>query len=228
VSVLAVLAVLSACSSPAREPVPAPIVSIDAAIDAAIEAAAPPEPAQAPQTLDDALVTLRSRGFDVAADVIARRVAQRQPKMRLTGAEALSAALALLAIADHESVRALHAAMPRTTVELARAVRERDLALDEAEDIARYLARVVEALSFERLDAFDENHSHVTGRAWHEIDYTGERMTWQGQRDYWEPRGVTSFTRAAHIHAYFVGAEQLPHWKRVYRPRGRMAAVAAP
>ena len=26
----------------------------------------------------------------------------------------------------------------------------------------------------------------------------------------------------------FVGAEKLPHWKRVYRPRGRMADVAAP
>jgi hypothetical protein len=39
---------------------------------------------------------------------------------------------------------------------------------------------------------------------------------------------VKSFKRAAFIHAYFVGAEPLPHWKRVYRPRGRMADVTPP
>jgi hypothetical protein len=83
-------------------------------------------------------------------------------------------------------------------------------------------------LDFARLHVFDENHSHVTGREWPEIDYSGEGMTWQGQRAYWHPRGVESFKRAAFIHAYFVGAEPMPHWKRVYRPRGKMADVAPP
>jgi hypothetical protein len=215
--------VLWACSSPARDPVPVAPAPIDARVDAA-----GPDAAQVPRTLDDALATLRARDLAAAAGVIAERVAQRGAKMRLSADQGLAAALALLSIAERESVRALHAVMPRSTVELARAVRERGVPLDEAEAIARYLVRVVEALAFERGGVFDDNHSHVTGREWHEIDYSGERMTWQGQRDYWAPRGVKSFTRAAYIHAYFLGAEKLPHWKRVYRPRGRMSAVAAP
>ncbi len=188
----------------------------------------PLDAADAPRTLDDALAMLRARGFGSAADVIARRVAQRQPKMRLSESEALAAATALLELADRESFRALVAVMPRSTVELARAVRERGVPVDEASAIARYLVHVATTLAFERLAVFDDNHSHVTGREWHEIDYTGENMTWQGQRDYWTPRGVRSFETAADIHAYFVGAEKLRHWKRVYRPRGRMADVTPP
>jgi hypothetical protein len=65
----------------------------------------------------------------------------------------------------------------------------------------------------------------VTGRHWHEIDYSGEGMTWQGQQAEWSRQGVADFRTAASIHAYFVGAEPLPHWRKVYRPRGRMADV---
>ncbi|MCB9754301.1 MAG: hypothetical protein H6713_30535 [Myxococcales bacterium] len=72
------------------------------------------------------------------------------------------------------------------------------------------------------LAQLDENHSHVIGREWHEIDYTGERMTWQGQRDAWTPKGVLDFKRAIHIHRYFASASRLPYFTRVYRPRGRM------
>ena len=115
--------------------------------------------------------------------------------------------------------------MPRSAAELARAVRERGLPRRDALEIAAYLVRVVETLRFERLATFDENHSHVTGRDWHEIDYSGEGMTWQGQKAYWAPRGVESFRKAAFIHAYFAGAEPMKHWARVYRPRGRMADV---
>jgi hypothetical protein len=47
---------------------------------------------------------------------------------------------------DRDALRALHAVMPRSTVELARAVRERGLPIEEADAIARYLVRVVEVL----------------------------------------------------------------------------------
>ena len=160
-----------------------------------------------------------------AADVIARRVAQTRPKMRLNREEGRAAAAALLALADREAWRALHAVMPRSTVELARAAAERGVPAADAEEIARYLVRVVEALRFERLATFDDNHSHVTGRDWQEIDYSGEGMTWQRQKATWVPRGVASFRKAEHIRAYFTAAERMEHWKRVYRPRGRMADV---
>nr|MBA2539237.1 hypothetical protein [Deltaproteobacteria bacterium] len=186
--------------------------------------AAPPIPA----TLDTALEQLRTDKLEVVADVIAKRVAQPVPKMKLGTAEGLIVATMVLVLARRPAVRALSAVMPRSVVELARAVGERGVSADEADAIARYLATVVDKLAFERLDVFDENHSHVTGREWQDIDYTGEAMTWESQRADWTPKGVTSFKRAAFIHAYFVGAEALPHWKRVYRPRGKMADVAAP
>jgi hypothetical protein len=201
--------------------------------DAAQPVAAQPVPAlpdavTAPVSLDAALTILRARELAAPADAIARRVAQRARKMKLSMDDALAAAQSLLELADRAPIRALAAVMPRSTVELARAVHGRGVSVAEAERIASYLGHVADTLAFERLHVFDDNHSHVTGRDWHEIDYSGEGMTWQGQRDYWTPRGVQSFKRAAYIHAYFVGAEKLPHWRRVYRPRGKMAAVAPP
>ena len=190
--------------------------------------AAPTPDAAAPRTVDEALEALRARGFAGAADSIARRIAQPARKMKLSPDEGHAAALALLELVERESFRALVAVMPRSTVELARAVRERGVSREEAERIAGYLVRVTDALAFERLHVFDENHSHVTGREWQEIDYSGEGMTWQSQRDYWTPRGVASFERAEDIHDYFVGAEKLPHWKKVYRPRGKMTDVTPP
>ncbi len=182
----------------------------------------------APPTLVEALATLHAHGFTSAAEVISRRVDQASPKMRLDKDDAHAAALALLALADRAVIRDLHAIMPRSTVELARAVQGRGVPLEEADAIAMYLVTVVTALRFERLGVFDDNHSHVIGREWHEIDYSGEGMTWQSQRDDWKPQGVVSFERAAYIHAYFTGAERLPHWRRVYKPRGRMAVVLPP
>jgi hypothetical protein len=219
------LGVLVAC----REPSPASDLrtaspdAVPVAPAPAADAAAPAADAAAPATLDAALAELRTAGFVAAAETIARRVAQPRPKMKLSRSEALTAALALL---EHgPRFRVLHDVMPRSTVELARAVRDRDLPIDEAERIAIYLVEVVRALDFARLATFDENHSHVTGRDWPQIDYTGEGMTWQSQKADWQPRGVTDFRTVTSIHAYFVGAEKLPHWRKVYRPRGKMSSV---
>jgi hypothetical protein len=203
---------LIACSGDRRDPPPPPPAPVVVApADAAADAAA-----------------TESYAFDRAIAHVEKRVAQRSPKMKLTDEQARAAVSALAAVGNRESFRALHAVMPRSTVELARAVADRGVPLDEADAIARYLVAVVKALDFERLDTFDENHSHVTGREWHEIDYSGEGMTWQQQKADWSPQGVENFKTARSIHAYFTGAERLPHWKRVYKPRGRMASVAAP
>ena len=222
--VRAALVILVACSgepapapAPVREPAPVPRPREAPVPDASVADAA-----------GDPLAELRARDAEALAEVIERRVAQAAPKMKLTVGQGRAAAIATLAVLDRTGVRELARVMPRSTVELARAVAERGVSLDELDRITAYLVRVVLALDFARLATFDENHSHVTGRDWHEIDYSGEAMTWQGQRASWLPKGVDSFKRAAFIHAYFVGAERLPHWRRVYKPRGRMSAVAAP
>jgi hypothetical protein len=221
---------VASCSSrvePERAPRSAPRDATRALEATAIDAGpAARADASEPVSLAEAVAQLRAMGFSGAADVIARRAAQAHPKMKLDPEAALAAARALLEVAGREAFRRLHAVMPHSTVELARAVRERGVPTGEAEAIARYLVAFTRALAFERLAVFDENHSHVTGRDWDEIDYRGEGMTWREQQAYWSPRGVADFKRRAHIHAYFVGAERLPHWKRVYRPRGRVSDLA--
>jgi hypothetical protein len=218
-----------ACSGRERAQAPPRSAPDDAAFVARDAGASSESRPDAPEpTLAASLEALRAAALSDAADVIARRVEQASPKMRLPQDSALATARALLSLAERPGLRALHAVMPRSTVELARATVERGVSSDELDRIAAYLVDVTRVLDFARLHVFDENHSHVTGRDWPEIDYSGEGMTWQGQRAYWQPRGVESFKRAAFIHAYFVGAERLPHWKRVYRPRGKMADVPPP
>lgn len=174
----------------------------------------------------DVLDQLRDAGYPAAAEILAARVRQRTPKMKLTERQAIDVAWRMIQLyAALDWIEALHEVMPRSTIELVRAVEERGVPLDDALAIARYLVKVVAALDFERLATFDENHSHVTGRRWSEIDYSGEGMTWEGQRDDWTPKGVPDFRSATAIDAYFRGAEKLPHWRKVYRPRGTMADV---
>jgi hypothetical protein len=177
-------------------------------------------PAHAGTDLD----ALRAAGHERAAAVIARRVAQRSPKMKLDPAQGARAARAALRhFARSPQLRALESVMPRSAVELIRAIDERDLPAREADAIADYLEQLVEALDFARLDNFDRNHSHVTGRRWREIDYSGENMTWRRQKAYWAPRGVGDFRTVAHIDAYMRRAARMRHFTRVYRPRGSMS-----
>lgn len=205
------LVALLACSSKARQeheappPVTAPVETIDASLPV------------------DAFVAT------AALAIIDERVNQAEPKMKLTPA---AAAVAVRYLGTHlersADLRRLHAVMPHSTVELVRAIEERAVAADEADRIARYLVHLVETLDFAKLRRFDINHSHVTGREWHQIDYTGEGMTWQGQQRYWSRKGVVDFRRAVYIHAYMTHAYRMPHFARVYAPRGSIEAVEAP
>jgi hypothetical protein len=199
--------------------------------------AAPPRgrgPASAPASrpaarLEDSLAALRRQGYGAAAQALAARVAQRGPKMKLSHAAAGAAAAALLRrLPSMPSARALHAVMPRSLVELIRAVEERGVPPVDAEALAAYLLRFTRTLRFANLAQLDENHSHVIGRRWPEIDYTGEGTTWQARRDHWSRLGVDDFRTAAHVHRYFVAESKLGYFRRIYRPRGRMADVAAP
>lgn len=198
------------------EPEPVAAAGLDAAAPAESTDAAP-DPAP-PATLDEALAALRAADYSGAADAIAARVAQRERKFALTEADGLACARYLLD-SNSPSIRALHEVMPRSTVELVRATRERDVPAAEADRIADFLVGYVADKRFARLDSFDRNHAHVTGRAFPNIDYSGERMTWQGQHKYWSRRGVPDFKTADHIRAYMRQAETMAHFDRVYRPR---------
>jgi len=198
------------------------------ALSPATGAGAPPASAPLP-SLEQALARLRSQRLGAAADVLAARVAQRGAKMKLAPSQARDAALALARrLPSSPSLRALHDVMPQSLVELVRAVEERSLPVGDAEAIAAYLVRLTSTLRLGNLAHFDANHSHVIGRHWHEIDYTGEGTTWQARRKHWARFGVADFRTATHVHRYFVAESKLGYFKRIYRPRGRMADVAAP
>lgn len=213
--------------TPTAPTAPAPIARVAVPVDGPVDAAEVVA-IDAAVTLEQALAELRAVGFDRAAASIERRAAQAKPKLKLTPDEARVAAIATLELAKRPRFVALQLVMPRSTVELARATALRGVSIADAEAIAAYLVQLVDAVDFGKLETFDENHSHVTGRDWPQIDYTGEGMTWQSQQAYWAPRGVTSFKTAAFVHAYMIGAEKLEHWKRVYAPRNRIPSTLAP
>lgn len=176
-----------------------------------------------PGTLDDALAVLAERGGDAMAEILRGRVEQRSAKMKLGRESARDAALQVVEAIDRSvPIRALARVLPHSTIELARANHERGVAAADADGIATYLLAFIQVLRFDNLRRLDINHSHVVGREWQQIDYSGEGMTWQGQKAYWAPRGVMDFKKAEHIHAYFRHASKLPHFDRVYRPGGSM------
>lgn len=211
--IVAVIAGLFACSGQTEEPRQAEPVSLPPAPSVALDAASDAVEFSATETIA----------------IIEARTAQRAPKMKLD-AEQASAALGHLRkqLERSTALRRLHSLMPHSTIELCRAIGERGVAPTEGDRIAEYLTHLVAVLEFGNLRQFDINHSHVTGRQWHEIDYSGESMTWQGQKKYWAKRGVGDFKTAEHIHAYMKSASRLPHFARVYKPRGSFDAVQAP
>lgn len=182
-----------------------------------------------PRTLDDALAVLEGRELAEIVEILRGRVAQKSPKMKLSGEQARDAALYTIDwISSVDSGRSLADTLPHSTIELARAVNERGVRPADSVDIAAYLLAFTKALRFGNLRRLDINHSHVIGRDWPDIDYTGESMTWQSQKKYWQPKGVIDFKKAEHIHAYFRGAHDLPHFARVYKPAGTMADLVWP
>ncbi len=112
-----------------------------------------------------------------AAEIIDGRVKQRSPKMKLTEAQAINLAGYLLR--DFEQMpntTLLYFEMPRATLELVRAVHERGVSKQEAEKISSYLIRFIDSMDFKNLKQLDINHSHIIGREWEQIDYSGEPL----------------------------------------------------
>ena len=152
--------------------------------------------------------------------VLDSRLHQSKPKMKLDQSDITS----LTQFLDHLTISTpnlmqLQKLLPKTTIELLRSVADRGVEMDEVEKMAAYLEKIVVGFGFENTVAFDENTSHIIGREWSEIDYTGEGMTWEGQRGKYLPYGIVSFRSLDCLEKFFVVESKLPYFRRIYRPR---------
>ena len=166
--------------------------------------------------------TTESAPLDLTAlvAILRQRTEKRGPKMRLSQNQARDAeSYVRELVVSIEPLKTLTQVMPHSAIELSRAVFERGVTHRDASEIATYLLAFTRALQFQNLAQLDINHSHVIGREWPDIDYSGESMTWRSQKAYWQPRGVVDFKKAQHIHAYFRHAYHLPHFARIYKPQ---------
>lgn len=166
---------------------------------------------------------LRQSGLTMAAEILEGRVSQRSPKMKLTKAQALNVAGYLLAdLQGMPNTTLLYYEMPRATIELVRAVHERGVAKQEAEKISSYLLRFIDSMDFGNLKQLDINHSHIIGRDWEQIDYSGERLDPRRQKRNGERMGVPNFKKALYIHRYFTHASKAGYFRKIYRPNGTL------
>ncbi len=180
-------------------------------------------PASIPRTYGGAMDALKQNGLTRAAGIIDRRVKQRSPKMKLTKAQAINLAGYLLRdLAMMPNTTLLYYEMPRATLELVRAVHERGVSKQEAEKISSYLLRFIDSMDFGNLKQLDINHSHIIGREWEQIDYSGEPLDPQRQKRNGQRMGVMNFKEARYIHKYFVHASKAKYFKRIYQPNGKM------
>lgn len=76
----------------------------------------------------------------------------------------------------------------------------------------------MQSCRFENIKAFDNNTSHIIGRKWHEIDYSGENMTWQGQKEKYIPYGITDFRTLENMRKFFAIEGNFPYFNKIYKP----------
>ncbi len=151
--------------------------------------------------------------------ILEQRLNQNTPKMKLTEAEVV-ALEQFLTTKTFVNIHHLQWLLPKTTIELLMAIRFRDLPSDEAESIAHYLKTLVESCQFQNIKAFDNNTSHIIGREWYEIDYSGEGMTWEKQKAHYTPYGITNFKTLENVKKFFPVESKSPYFKKIYKPTG--------
>lgn len=150
--------------------------------------------------------------------ILNARLEQTSPKMKLNESQIHSFVAFLNGFSARDLVRLqkLQKTMPKTTLELLIAMQSRELDKDEAQKMAAYLQQVPHDYHIKNLAAFDENTSHIIGREWHEIDYSGEGMTWEGQKAKYESYGITHFKSLENLKKFFPVESQLAYFKEAY------------
>lgn len=151
--------------------------------------------------------------------ILMARVNQHQHKMKIERDEAISFVHFLDELnTPLPQLKKLQPGLPKTTLELLIKLYEEKIDANEAEKMAAYLISIVKQFHFENVRPFDANTSHIIGKEWHEIDYSGEGMTWQKQRLKYLPYGVTNFKTEENLKKFFAVESKLPYFKKIYRP----------
>jgi hypothetical protein len=199
--------------------------------------AVPPQPAPAAPTAPEAFVAPAPQApptapavaplADAAAllpalnAIISARVSQARAKMKLTPEEGrLAQEYVSAELPRSPALAALASGMPKTAIELCRAVHERGVAQADADGIAGYLVRLLGSMRLGRPDTFDECCSHVLGRKWSEIDYSGEGVDWRAQEKSYSSKGAPDLLTPGHVRAYFAVESRMPYFRKVFRPQG--------
>lgn len=153
--------------------------------------------------------------------IIETRLNQKPPKMKLRNdnVEQLVLFMGAVKADDYKQLQSLQAVMPKTTLELLFAVQGRGVTPAEAEKMAAYLKQLLAEYQFKNQAQFDENTSHIIGRDWHEIDYSGEGMTWQGQKAKYAPYGITNFKTVDNLQKFFPVESKQSYFKSTYQPQ---------
>ncbi|HEV8245528.1 MAG TPA: hypothetical protein VGP93_07160 [Polyangiaceae bacterium] len=60
----------------------------------------------------------------------------------------------------------------------------------------------------------------MIGRAWRDIDYRGEGLSWEKQQSVYAPNGVVDFKTAEHLALFFRIESKAAYFQKLYRPRG--------
>ncbi|MGD9591026.1 MAG: hypothetical protein AB7V32_00730 [Candidatus Berkiella sp.] len=150
--------------------------------------------------------------------VITARENQAPLKMKLSKKQAKLLITYFNTLKPNEiiEIQVLQKTLPKTATELLHAIATRDLDKTEAQKMAAFLQKVPAQYHLKNVAVFDENTSHIIGREWHEIDYSGEGMTWQAQKAKYQPYGITSFKTLSNLQKFFPVESRLPYFYKVY------------
>lgn len=170
--------------------------------------------------------------YGEAAVILNKRTTQKRKKMKLTFEQGeLAAGYLVKWLPSLPKTRELIKKMPKTTIELVRSINERGVTRKDAEEMADYLLRFLQSMKMTNLGTFDECISHMIGREWKEIDYSGEEMTWQGQRRFYNKRSrrrldwVKNIKKAIYLHRFFEIEQKLRYFRKIFAPQGQLPSL---
>jgi len=164
-------------------------------------------------------IAIVPRNWSPLTPVLLSRYEQQDPKMKLSEAQVNATIRYLTELqTPTPELSNLQHTLPKTTLELLRSVQSRGVDLAEAEKMAKYMQGLLAKFQFRYVNKFDENTSHIIGRDWPEIDYSGEGMTWEKQRLKYMPYGIEDFKSAEQLARFFPVEAKLPYFNTVYQP----------
>lgn len=151
-------------------------------------------------------------------NILESRVNQTSKKMQLSESEVVEFEKFLInGSLKFKSLKVIKEILPRTCIELIMGIIYRHVSFIEAEKMGEYLKEIVDIYKFKNVKAFDNNTSHIIGREWCEIDYSGEGLTWESQKKY-APYNVKNFKTLENLKKFFPIESKFSYFTRIYKP----------